>query len=209
MEFQALTSIEQLRALYDQPHELAVKKQQNALDSFSRQFLELSPFCLLSTAARNGAMDCSPRGDYPGFVEALDDSTLAMPDRPGNNRIDSLSNIVENPNVGLLMVVPGFNECLRVNGKASITTDADLMQRFEHKGKLPRSVVVIRIEEIYFHCAKSMIRSKLWNLESQVSRDLMPSLGKIIMAQTAPESPETLVDAVDAQIREGERTTLY
>ena len=159
MEFEMIESMNALRSLYEAPMDLVLKKQKSKLDKYSIQFLKLSPFSVLSTSSAKGKMDCSPRGDYPGFVGVLDDHTIAIPDRPGNNRLDSLSNIIENPNVGVLALIPGFSECLRINGTAKIVTNIDLLERFEYQGKLPKTVIVISISEIYFHCAKAITRS--------------------------------------------------
>jgi len=209
MKYQAITSLQELRKVNDEPLELAVKKQRQTLDTFSRQFLSLSPFCLLATAGGDGLQDCSPRGGHAGFIQPLDDTTVALPDRPGNNRLDSLSNIVANPNVGLLSLVPGFGECLRINGKAILTTDNELRERFSHQGKLPASVIVVAIEAVYFHCAKAIIRSGLWDEQRQVERNVMPSLGNILMAQASPESSEEEVEFVDSVVKAHEKETLY
>ena len=209
MEFEEIRSIEELQELYGMPMELVIKKQQTKLDKFSKKFLELSSFSVLATSNSKGNMDCSPRGDYPGFIRVLDDNTIALPDRPGNNRLDSLYNIVENPNIGLLILIPGFAECLRINGTAKIVTNASLLTQFEQQGKLPKSVLVISIQEIYFHCAKAITRSKLWDSDSQVERDIMPSLGKILMQQIDPSKSEVEVKKVEELIEDRVKTTLY
>ncbi len=209
MKYDTIKSMDQLRKVYDLPMELVLKKQKTQLDQYSIQFLELSAFCVLSTCSAGGSMDCSPRGDYPGFIKVLDDDTIAIPDRPGNNRLDSLSNVVENPQVGLLILVPGFKECLRINGQAKLVTQVDLLKKFEYRGKLPKSVMVISIKEIYFHCAKAITRSKLWDLESQVERKIMPSLGKILMKQVNPQESEDEIRKVETLIEERVKTTLY
>jgi len=209
MKFEAIDSLEQLRELYDSPMELAVKKQKDRLDKFSTEFLQLSAFSILATSNAQGHMDCSPRGDHPGFIQILNESTIALPDRPGNNRLDSLSNIIDNPNIGLLILIPGFKECLRINGSAKIAVNNELLERFEHQGKLPKSVVIISIREVYFHCAKAISRSKLWETASKVDRKLMPSLGRILMNQIDPEKSETEVKKVDGIIEERAKSTLY
>lgn len=209
MEFEEITSIEELRELYDAPMELVIMKQKSHLDRHSAKFLSLSAFSILATSNSNGYLDCSPRGDYPGFIQVLDDHTIALPDRPGNNRLDSLCNIVENPNIGILALIPGFKECLRINGIAKVTANDDLLARFEHKGKLPKSAIVISIKEIYFHCAKAITRAKLWEVDSQVSRSIMPSLGKILMDQTAPGKSQDEVKKVEDLIESRVKTTLY
>ena len=154
-------------------------------------------------------MDCSPRGDYAGFIRVLDSGTIALPDRPGNNRLDSLRNIIENPNVGLLILIPGFAECLRINGTAKVVTNVSLLAQFEHQGKLPKSVLIISIQEVYFHCVKAITRSKLWDSESQLERSIMPSLGKILMQQIDPSKSEDEVKHVEALIENRVKTTLY
>ncbi|WP_415885306.1 pyridoxamine 5'-phosphate oxidase family protein [Neptuniibacter sp. QD37_6] len=209
MEFEQIDSVEKLRELYGLPMELVIKKQKTQLDKFSQQFIELSPFMLLATSDNQGNMDCSPRGEHAGFIQIWDDSTIILPDRPGNNRLDSLSNIIENPHVGLLVLVPGFSECLRVNGTAKIVTNASVLERCEHQGKLPKSVIVIFIKEIYFHCAKAITRSKLWEAESRVDRNIMPSLGKILMAQIDPSKSAEEVKKVEAIIEDRVKNTLY
>jgi PPOX class probable FMN-dependent enzyme len=209
MEFEHVKSMDALRKLYGMPMDLVVKKQKSALDQYSAQFLSLSAFCALSTSSANGNMDCSPRGDYPGFIKALDEQTLLIPDRPGNNRLDSLSNIIENPNVGLLVLIPGFKECLRINGTAKIITNSEILTRLEYQGKTPKAAIVLSITDVYFHCAKAITRSKLWEQESHVQRDVMPSLGRILMAQTDPSKSDEDVKAVEALIEERVKTTLY
>lgn len=209
MEFEVIKSMETLRELYDAPMELVLKKQKSELDKYSTKFLSLSAFSVLSTSSVKGNMDCSPRGDYPGFIQVLDDCTIAIPDRPGNNRLDSLSNIIENPNVGVLVLIPGFNECLRINGTAKIVTNLDLLERFEYQGKLPKSVIVVSIYEIYFHCAKAITRSKLWKEESRIKRDIMPSLGKILMGQIDPLKTEKEIKKVEELIENRVKNTLY
>lgn len=209
MKNDEISSVEALRQLYDSPMKLAVKKQKCELDRYSRQFLELSAFSILATSDSNGNMDCSPRGDYPGFIQILDDEIIAIPDRPGNNRLDSLNNIIENSNVGLLLLVPGFKECLRINGKAVISINDDLIRRAEYKGKLPKSIIVISIREIYFHCAKAITRAKLWESEFHVDRSVMPRLGKILMEQVNPSSSEEDIKKVEDLIEERAKTTLY
>ena len=209
MEYNVIESMEELRELYGSPMDMVLKKQKSELDEYSSKFLSLSAFAVLSTSSMNGSMDCSPRGDYQGFIQEIDSKTIAIPDRPGNNRLDSLSNIIENPCVGVLSLVSGFSECLRLNGTAQIATDTDLLERFKYQDKLPKAVIVVSINEVYFHCAKAITRSKLWNEESQVNRDVMPSLGKILMAQIDPSKSKDEVEKVEELIENRVRTTLY
>jgi len=209
MCFHPISSQDELRSIYDAPAALAVNKQKAELDAYSERFLQLCPFIVLSTSSRDGRFDCSPRGDYPGFIAILDKHTIAIPDRPGNNRLDSLSNLIEHPAVGILALVPGFNECLRINGSALLTADDALRARFEHQNKLPKAVIVVSIQEIYFHCAKAIHRSRLWDSAAKADRSLLPSLGRILMNQIDPAQSEQEIAAVEQLIETRARTTLY
>lgn len=175
-----------LRELVGEPIELAVLKARPSLDKHSREFIARSPFLSLGTSDSSGKVDVSPRGDAPGFVLVLDDNTLFIPERPGNRRVDSLSNIVSNPNVGLLFMIPGFDDTLRVNGKATVVTDKSLLEQCAVKGKVPKTGIRVEVEEAYIHCAKAFKRSKLWAPESIQDRAEMPSLAKIVLDQLAP-----------------------
>jgi PPOX class probable FMN-dependent enzyme len=209
MEYDEITSKEQLRNLYSSPMELAVKKQKNSLDAHSEKFISLSPFVIISTAGSDGLLDASPRGESAGFIKVLDDRTIAIPDRPGNNRLDSLTNIIENPKIGIIALIPGFKECLRINGSAKIVINNRFLEQFAHNGKLPISVIVISIQDVYFHCAKAITRAKLWDISSHVSRDEMPSLGRILMSQIAPEKTDDEIKEVEELIENRVLTTLY
>jgi uncharacterized protein len=183
-----------LRSHYEQVHPLAVTKAQPKLDRFSRQFIGMSPFLVISTANANGKADISPRGDPPGFVHIVDDRTILIPDRPGNNRLDSLTNIVENPNVGCLFFVPGFDDTLRLNGRARITEDASLLRHCAVQNKLPKTGILIEIDEVFIHCAKALRRSKLWSGDYTQDRAQMPSIARIILEQTS----EAAIDEITA-----------
>ena len=209
VKYDVISTAAELRELYDAPRQMVIDKQQDRLDQYSEHFLQLSPFSILSTASASGVMDCSPKGDYPGFIKVLDNKTIAIPDRPGNNRLDSITNIVENPQIGVLLMVPGFGECLRINGEACIATNKSLLEQFEYQGKLPKSVIVVAIKEVYFHCAKAIARSQLWKETAQVDRTVMPSLGRIIMAQINAEAKEEEVRAIEEGVEERLKTTLY
>ncbi|MFO1059889.1 MAG: pyridoxamine 5'-phosphate oxidase family protein [Dongiaceae bacterium] len=201
-----------LRGLFGQPGRLAAQKTLHALDRHCRDFIARSPFLCLGTADAAGRADVSPRGDRPGFVLVLDDRTLAIPDRPGNNRIDSMSNIVANPNVGLLFLIPGFEDTLRVNGKAEIVRDPDLLDRTAVDGKRPKVAIRVAVEECFLHCAKALKRSRLWEPESRAERSVMPTLGQMILDQTAGAGAapaETEVREADRLIDENYRTQLY
>jgi len=161
-----LKSEADLRTVYKQPGGGAVGKDIAQIDAHFAHFISLSPFLCIGTVGENGLCDVSPRGGEPGFVAVIDAHTLAMPDRPGNNRLDSLGNITSNPGVGLLFFIPGFEDALRVNGLARATTDHELMRRFTADGKPPRSVMLIDVKEAYLHCAKAIKRAGLWTREA-------------------------------------------
>jgi PPOX class probable FMN-dependent enzyme len=174
-----VTTVEQLEALYGEPWGPAVVKEIDHISPGYRKLIEAAPFVAVATGGPEG-LDCSPKGDAPGFVRILDDKTLALPDRPGNNRIDGYRNILRDPRIALLFLIPGIGETLRVNGRASISVDPELMQSFAVNGKLPRSVLIVHIETIFFHCAKAIVRSKLWDETSKIDRKSLPSTGTII-----------------------------
>ena len=169
-------TVEMLEELYGQPHARALRKELAFLSDDYRAFVEASPFVVLSSVGPSGT-DCSPRGDRPGFVRVIDRTTLAIPDRPGNNRLDSLRNIVADGRVSLLFLVPGSGETLRVNGQASIAIDADLLSSFAVEGRKPRTVVIVAITSVYFHCARAMVRANLWDSDRHVDETALPSAG--------------------------------
>ena len=181
-----LTTIEQLEALYGLPAGAAVVKEIDHISPEYRTFIEASPFFALASNGPEG-VDVSPRGDDPGFVRVADEKTLLIPDRRGNNRIDSLRNIVRDPRVSLLFLVPGVGETFRVIGRASISTDPALTESFVFAGKTPRSVIVVAVESVYFQCSKAIIRSKLWDPSRHVERTSLPSNGTILAAITKGE----------------------
>lgn len=180
-----ITSREALRAHYKPVHDVALKKELPALDHHCRGFIARSPFVLIGSSDAAGNGDVTPKGDRPGFVAILDDTTLAIPDRPGNNRLDTLENIIVNPAIGLLFLIPGMNETLRVNGTAKITLDADLRERLAVDGKAPLSVIVVSVRSAYMHCAKAFMRSNLWKPETWPDRASLPTLGAILRDQVA------------------------
>jgi PPOX class probable FMN-dependent enzyme len=190
----AITSLDALHGLYDAPSERVRLKQIDRLDEHCRAFIAASPFLILATCGSSGA-DGSPRGDRPGFVEVADDTTLLLPDRRGNNRIDSLRNIVENPAVGLIFLVPGVHETFRVNGRARISTDPALLARFAVDGKAPKTVLVITVQEAFIQCARALVRSELWNPARHVRRDELPSIGTILAAHTGGKVDAAAYDA--------------
>jgi len=199
----------QLREVLGQAEGLAVTKSLKKLDRYCKQYLALSPFLLIGTANAQGKADVSPRGDASGFAIVLDDTTIAIPDRPGNNRADTMVNIIQNPNVGLIFLVPGFDDTLRINGKATITTDPAILKRMVMEGKEPKLAIRIHVEEAFLHCAKAFRRSRLWDPASKLPREVMPSLARMILEQTGSKSDEKTVAEADAYIEENYRTDLW
>jgi PPOX class probable FMN-dependent enzyme len=174
-----IRTVEQLEALYGVPGEASTAKEIDYIAPAYRAYIEASPYVALATCGPEG-LDCSPRGDRAGFVRIHDDRTLMMPDRRGNNRVDSLRNIVRDPRVGLLFMVPGVGNTLRVNGRAHLDTDPALLDSFRMEGKPPRSVIVLAVEAVYFQCARALIRSELWNPALHVDPKTLPSAGQIL-----------------------------
>jgi PPOX class probable FMN-dependent enzyme len=176
-----ITTVEQLEAIYGQPMETSLVKEVASLTPEYRRLIEASPFVAFASAGPEG-LDCSPRGDLAGFVRVADDRTLLMPDRHGNNRIDTLRNIMRDPRVGLLFLIPGLGTTLRINGRAHLSVAPDLLASFVVEGKAPRSVVVIEIDTVYFQCARAIVRSELWNPDKRVDPKTLPTPGKILAA---------------------------
>ena len=181
----AIIDRETLRRVYKAPGESAVKKDIGRIDAHVRRFLSLSPFAVIATSNAQGVQDASPKGGPPGFIVAMDDTTVLIPDWPGNNRLDSLENILVNPRIGVLSFLPGVNEMLRMNGRAAITTDPDLRAKLETDGKQPISVIVVTVEEVYLHCARALARAGLWDASKQIDRKSFPTLGTILADQIA------------------------
>ena len=176
-----VTSIEQLESIYGDPPTTSLVKEIDYISQHYRAFIEKTPFVTVATCGPEG-LDCSPRGDPPGFVRVADEKTLMIPDRRGNNRIDRMRNLVRDPRISLLFLIPGVNETLRINGRAEIVIDPDMCASFAMQGKLPRSVLVVTVERIYFQCQKALVRSRLWDVEAQIPRSELPSTGKILEA---------------------------
>ena len=174
-----IATIEQLEAIYGQPNEASTVKVANRITPQYRVLIDKSPFAALATCGPEG-LDCSPRGDLRGFVRVHDEKTLMMPDRRGNNRVDSLRNIVRDPRLALLFLIPGSGSTLRVNGRAHVSVDPDLLLSFGVDGKVPRSVMVMTVDEIYFQCARAIVRSDLWNPDQQVDPKSLPTPGQIL-----------------------------
>lgn len=208
----AVTSEDELRGNYGEPMDIALMKQLGKLDEHCKNFISRSPFLCIGTSAADGKADVSPRGDPPGFVQVIDDNTIFIPDRPGNNRLDTMSNIVANPNVGLLFLIPGFEDALRVNGKATLVKDKKILERCAVNRKVPAMGIMVEINEAYLHCAKAVRRSKLWNAESQQNRKEMPTLAQMILEQVAtPEKQPTKEDIEEGDefIEDNYKTGLY
>jgi PPOX class probable FMN-dependent enzyme len=194
-----------LRRHYKQPIERAVLKSLRRLDRHMRRFVALSPFVVIGSSTADGA-DVTPRGDQPGFVHVIDDTTLLVPDWPGNNRLDTLTNVRSNPQVGMLFLIPGVDETLRVNGVAEVTFDPALLCRWQVAGKQPQSVLSVSVREAYLHCGKALIRSRLWSGDYAIERDQLPSYGEMLKDQI--DSPQT-ADEIQASVADGYKNRLY
>jgi PPOX class probable FMN-dependent enzyme len=176
-----IDTIEQLEALYGAPGKPSLVKEVDHITPHYRAFIEASPFVALASVGAEG-LDCSPRGDAPGFVQVQDAKTVLIPDRRGNNRIDTLRNIIRDPRVSLLFLIPGIGETLRINGHAAISADPALTESFIVNGKTPRSVLVVTVDSVYFQCQKALVRSKLWDPATRIERSALPSTGRILQA---------------------------
>jgi uncharacterized protein len=197
----------QLRGLYQKPMELALLKQLDRLDDHCRNFIAHSPFVVIGSTRPGRGTDVSPRGDAPGFVRVLDANTIAIPDRPGNNRLDTMSNIAADAEVGLLFFIPGIDETLRVNGRAQLSRDPALLAAAAVKDREPRLVIVVTVREAFLHCGKALKRSRLWHDDYRVEKKDFPSLGRMIVEQTKPK--QITVEQADAFIEDNYVTGLY
>lgn len=184
IEAETISTIEQLEAIYGVPGEASTVKVANCITPHYRTFIDASPFAALATSGPEG-LDCSPRGDVAGFVHVHDAHTVMLPDRRGNNRVDSLRNIVRDPRVALLFLIPGVGNTLRVNGRAHLSVAPDLLKSFEMERKLPRSVIVMQVDEVYFQCARAIVRSDIWNPDKRVDPKSLPSAGDILAEMSA------------------------
>ncbi len=199
-----ITSIEALEQIYGAPSGGAVVKEIDHVNAHYRAFIEAAPFCAMATSGPGG-LDCTPRGDPPGFVRVKDEKTLLIPDRRGNNRIDSLRNLVIDPRISLLFLIPGCSETLRVNGRALISIEPALCKSFIFAGKVPRSVIVVTVDRVYFQCAKAIVRSRLWDPATQIDRRTLPTSGTILAAISngaigGPEHDRTAPERIRATI---------
>ncbi len=190
-----ITSREELRRIYQPAGTNALRKELPALDRHCASFIKRSPFVLIGTSDGKGHADVTPKGDRPGFVAVLDSRTVAIPDRPGNNRLDTLENLLVAPAIGLLFLIPGMDETLRLNGTARITADDGLRASFEVDGKLPQAVIVVSVEAAYMHCAKAFMRSRLWKPETWPERSSLPTLGQILKDQLSLDQSAQAMDA--------------
>jgi uncharacterized protein len=200
-----ITTLSELEAVYGEVNKGSLLKETDRVVPEYQAFIEAAPFVALATRGPEG-LDCSPRGDGPGFVRVRDEKTLLLPDRRGNNRIDSLRNIVRDPSVALLFLIPGIGETLRVNGRARISVEPSLLESFAIDGKAPKSVITITVEAVYFQCARAILRSELWNPQKHVARGSLPSAGQILAALS---NNQVGGEAYDKELPERQRTTLY
>ena len=196
-----------LRDLYGEPFPIAVKCKLQRLDHHHRSIIAHSPFLCIASASADGTVSVSPKGDQPGFVKVLDDATLLVPDRPGNNQIQTLENLVDNPNVSLIFFVPGIEETLRVVGRASIETAPDLLEEFKVNGRSPKSALRVQVEMATAHCGKAIRRSRLWDPEQHVPRDQVPTLAQMVVDQVKPEG--VTVESASQMIEEKFRKEMF
>lgn len=174
-----VTTVAQLEELYGEPVSSSITKEVDEVTDWHRRFLEVAPFVVIATAG-SGGLDCSPRGDPAPVVRVLDGHTIALPDRRGNNRLDTLRNLVEDPRIALLFLIPGIGETIRVNGTARITTDPELRARFTHADKVPATVILVEVERVYHQCSKAVVRSGLWDPDARVERSSLPTTGQLL-----------------------------
>ena len=184
-----------------------MNKQLDRLDQHCRAIIAKSPFLLLGTSDVSGRCDVSPKGDYPGFVRVLDNTTVAIPDLPGNNRLDTLTNMMVNPQVGLIFMIPGMNETLRINGTVRLVRDADLLESMAYQGKLPKLAIVVDVEEVFTHCPKAFLRSKLWSEDYRIDRSELPSFAEILRDHVG--IVECDVDQLQRELDHKAETTLH
>lgn len=200
---ETLTSEAALRALYPEPVDLVRRKQLDRLDRHCRHFIAQAPLVFLATAGADGRCDVTPRGDAPGFVRVLDDRHVAIPDRKGNNRVDAMRNIIANPRAGLLFVVPGVDDTLRVNGRATLVADAWLRQAMAVEGRAPQCAILVAVEEVFLHCGRAFKRARAWDPACRVPAGTIPPLAVMLADQTRPDDEETVL------LGESEAAPLY
>lgn len=199
-----IDSKDTLRTLYPPAKERAVRKQIDHLDPHCLRFISLAPFLVLASGNQEGQFDASPRGGEPGFVKAPDSHTLLIPDAPGNNRLDTLENILSTGSLGLLFLIPGVDETLRVNGRARLVNENSLLEYFKNEKRVPKLAIEVSVEHAYLHCAKAFMRSRLWHANAQVDREALPTIGQMISDQTglniAPETREQMLERYKADL---------
>ena len=203
---EVITTEFELREILGHPEELVKRKTIDYIDENCRAFIEKSPFITIATSDYAGRLDVSPKGDPAGFVKILNSQTLAIPDRPGNRKADTFTNIIKNPNIGLLFIIPGIRETLRVNGTAKIVRDAHVLELLECQGKRPTFAIIVSVKEAFMHCAKCMIRSKLWAPAEELEKPTLPSLGKVLVDHS---KVEISYEELDVKISNDEVTNLY
>ncbi|MBK8390156.1 MAG: pyridoxamine 5'-phosphate oxidase family protein [Saprospiraceae bacterium] len=201
-----ITSEAQLREIMGFPSEIVTRKTINHIDKHCRSFIESSPFITIATSDLQNNLDVSPKGDPPGFVKILDEKTLAIPDRPGNKKADTLTNIIQNPHIGLIFLIPGIKETLRVNGEAKIVTDPKVLELLACNGKLPSIAIIVHVKEAFMHCAKCMIRSGLWQKNESDQEIALPTLGKALVDHG---NLDISYQTLDEMIKMDEKTNLY
>ena len=202
-----ITEESELREIFGWPTERALNKQLDRLDKHCRAIIARSPFLLLGTSDASGLCDVSPKGDYPGFVRVLDDKTVAIPDLSGNNRLDTLTNMLINPHVGLIFMISGMNETLRINGTVRLVRDAELLESMAYQGKLPKLAIVVDVQEVFTHCPKAFVRSKLWTEEYRIERSELPSFAEILRDHVG--MVECDVEQLQREIDQRVATTLH
>lgn len=201
-----ISTEEELREIMGYPNEIVINKTIDHIDENCEIFIKKSPFITIATSDANGNFDISPKGDPAGFVKILNDKTLAIPDRPGNRKADTLTNIIQNPNVGLIFLIPGVRETLRVNGAAKIVTDSNVLELLSCKGKVPSLAIIVDVKEAFMHCAKCIVRSQLWQHTDANMKLNMPSLGKVLIDHSKIDMNS---DELDELIKDDEKTNLY
>jgi uncharacterized protein len=203
---QVITTEEELREIMGYPSEIVTRKTINHIDEHCKSFIEKSPFITIATSDLNGNFDVSPKGDPAGFVKILSDKLLAIPDRPGNRKADTLRNIIQNPNVGLIFLIPGIKETLRVNGEAKIVRDENILEQLSCQEKTPSFAIIVQVKEAFMHCAKCIIRSNLWGTIDDTQERPVPSLGKVLVDHG---KLDISYEELDDRIKNDEKTNLY
>lgn len=209
MDSCTIDSREQLRDLIGRPLQANVDKSLDHIDALAARFITMSPFLTIASCNAAGAMDVSPKGDPPGFVAVLDDKHFAVPERPGNRRCDTFHNILENPAVGLIFLVPGMDETLRINGTATLSTDPGILEPMAVDGRPPLLALVVKVEEVFIHCGKALKRSRLWHDDYHIDRSAFPTMGEVVHAHAKLSAQDISVQRVNAHVEHDYETNLY